>query len=1037
MMIVGAAALAVTSLTWSTGNAAPPADAPADQLSVYQGVVDAAGMNAIVALGVDRHELVITPADGTPGSVNVEVILSGAQAEQLARAGTELTVKGSNARAAAFATGGVFRPYSGPGGLREEMQAQAAAYPRIAKLEVIGRTVQGQDIVAVKVTKNARSVQDGKRPATVYVGAQHAREWITPEMVRRLLDHILSNYGTDRAITQLVDSTELWFVPVANPDGYDYTFVGDRLWRKNLRDNNNDGVIEPGDGVDLNRNLATRWGYDNEGSSPDPASETYRGASPNSEPETKALDRLFARIRPEFFVNYHSAAELLLHGIGWQVATPSPDDLIYEAMVGDDANPAVPGYDPDIAAELYTTNGDIDSHMQEKYGTLGFTPEMTTCETASAISPDDEWEPENCESGFNFPDDEELIQAEFAKNVPFALAVAKSALDPDDPVSVVGIDTPDFQVDGFPVSYGDTQTVAVVAKRALRDMKVEYRINGGRVKTTTVREWKGGERYGSENDVFYAEYRGSIKARAGDRVEVWFSAKQSSARNSRRVASEHFTYQVVQDTGHRVLVIANEDYTGVNPTYPPGTVAPKYLDEHVDALLANGETPDVWDVDAQGVPHDLGVLSHYDIVLWYLGDNRLTQDPEDEFTDFFGSPLPDMSVAERQQYLTIAVRDFLNDGGKLAYAGETTAYYGLFGSALGGIYYGLDGAPDQRCEVTFDPFSDCLLLADDFTQYYLGGYTRNPLSAAGVIGTSGDLSGGQALFGGQATVDNPVDEAGAFTATSDVLPVGQFPQFASGPVADYLGAQGPFIPIEGTTAAAAGHADDGYMRLARTFDLTAITGAQSPTFTAQFSIDTEQDYDHVIVEAHTVGQENWTTLPDLNGGTTSTPPAECEAGFLLAEHPNLTKYLTLGDPCTNTGTNGGEWNSFTGSYGGWIPVAFDLSAYAGQQVEIIVSYVTDPFTGGIGVLVDDTALQVDGTPTLTDGFEAGFVGWTVPGAPAGSPGNVVDFDLTVGLGGIHSVISTPDTLLFGFGLEQLENPTDRAAVVGAILNHLG
>ena len=81
-----------------------------------------------------------------------------------------------------------------------------------------------------------------------------------------------------------------------------------------------------------------------------------------------------------------------------------------------------------------------------------------------------------------------------------------------------------------------------------------------------------------------------------------------------------------------MLVIANEDYTGVNPTYPPGTTAPKYLDEHVAALEANGVTPDVWDVDAQGVPHDLGVLSHYDAVVWYLGDNRLTQDPEDELT---------------------------------------------------------------------------------------------------------------------------------------------------------------------------------------------------------------------------------------------------------------------------------------------------------------------------------------------------------------------------------------------------------------------
>ena len=57
---------------------------------------------------------------------------------------------------------------------------------------------------------------------------------------------------------------------MANPDGYDFTFTeGNRLWRKNLRDNNGDGQITVGDGVDLNRNFAEKWGYDNEGSSPD------------------------------------------------------------------------------------------------------------------------------------------------------------------------------------------------------------------------------------------------------------------------------------------------------------------------------------------------------------------------------------------------------------------------------------------------------------------------------------------------------------------------------------------------------------------------------------------------------------------------------------------------------------------------------------------------------------------------------------------------------------------------------------------------
>ena len=87
----------------------------------------------------------------------------------------------------------------------------------------------------------------------------------------------------------------------------------------------------------------------------------------------------------------------------------------------------------------------------------------------------------------------------------------------------------------------------------------------------------------------------------------------------------------------------------------------------------------------------------------------------------------------------MAVRDYLNEGGKLVYAGETAAYYGLLGGALGGIYYGLDGAPDQECAVTVDPFSDCLLLADDFTQYWLGTWGRTPVEAGGVVGTVGDL----------------------------------------------------------------------------------------------------------------------------------------------------------------------------------------------------------------------------------------------------------------------------------------------------------
>ncbi|MGA8046335.1 MAG: M14 family zinc carboxypeptidase [Dermatophilaceae bacterium] len=1043
LAIATTAALVMTGVSAPTLFATPSPGGGDDLLAVYTGTVDADGLAAIVGLGVDRHDIVAGPATGGPGEIEVEVILSSDQAAQLDAAGATLEQKSApQSRLRTFGVQQtVYDQYLGAGGIQEELVQRAADNATIARHVVIGQTVNGTDISAVRVTRNVGRVKEGQRPTTVFVGAQHAREWITPEMVRRLLDDILAGYGTDRRITDLVNSTEMWFVPVANPDGYDFTFEeGNRLWRKNLADNNGDGAITPGDGVDLNRNFATRWGYDNEGSSPGPASETYRGPEPSSEPETQALDALFARVTPQFLVNYHSAAELLLHGVGWQVATPSPDDVIYEAMVGDDADPAVPGYDPDISAELYTTNGETTGHMQEAYGTLGFTPEMSTCYTVSDAVPDDEWDAADCVSVFNFPDDEELIQAEYEKNVPFALAVAESALDPDDPVSVVDRDAEDFRVDSFEVSYGDPQPVSVTAKRAIRAKMLNYSVNGGATVRRPLTEWTGGERYGEDADDYYAEYRGLVQgAVPGDSVEVWFTGTATAADvgpgNAGPVESERFTYALVEDSGSPVLVVANEDYTGVNPDYPGTTTEPKYLAAHVAALEANGITPATWDVDAQGVPHHLGVLSHFDAALWYLGDNRLTQDPEDEFIEYFGGQLPDLAVAERQQYLTIAMRDYLNEGGKLAYAGETTGYYGLGGGIFGGIYYGLDGAPDQECVVTSDPFSDCLLLADDFTQYWMGASSRTPLSVESTSGTAPPFDGFEGTFGGPATVDNPLDEAGAFVTTSDVLPVDEFPQFESSGVTEY---PDPFAAVEGVWAAAAGHVDDGYQRLGRTFDLTALTAADAPAFTAQIAFDLESGYDNVLVEVRTLGTDppDWTTLEEAGAATSTALPTECEAGFYVGTHPQLLSYITLGDPCTTPGSTG-EWNAMTGSSDGWIPVSFDLTEYVGEEIELVVSYVTDPFTGGLGVIIDDTALVTTAGPSQQEGFETGFGAWSVLGAPDTSPANLSDWERADGLSNLFSGVTTPDTVMFGFGLEQLATDDQRADAVGRMLEHFG
>jgi hypothetical protein len=1017
-----ACALAVIStVALSTpGSARPPSDPAAgrDALEVYVGSLTPDQLELLSAVGVDRHELDTATPAGT-GAVAVEAILSHRQADRLTAQGVPLTVKKTTpalrARAAAEPT--VFRQYNTPGGLREELAATAKSFPKLAKLVTIGHSLRGVPIQAVKVTKNARSLPDGRRPAVLYLGAQHAREWITPEMNRRLMHHVLDGYGTDRQIARLVDTTELWFLPVANPDGYDFTFTeGNRQWRKNLRDNNRDGKITPGDGVDLNRNFAEKWGYDNEGSSSDPSSETFRGAGPNSEPETKALDGLLRRVGFETYVNYHSAAELLLYGVGWQVSTPSPDDQIGIALAGDDAKPAVPGYDPDISAELYTTNGDTDGHAEARYGALGFTAEMSTCTTISAIDPDDQWRPEDCASVFTFPDDEKLIADEVAKNVPFALSVAQSAKDPANPVSVVGRSTPDFVVDAFDTSYGSRQQVAVTARRSLRDVTMRYRINGGRTQTAGVERWRGGERYGSDGDRYFAELRGTVpRARKNDKVQVWFTGRKAG----RTVTSTPFTYTVSNDIGGDVLVLAAEDVSGISPAATDGAVSARYTDEHVTALRHAGYTTDVYDPDTRGrtAPHPLGVLSHYDAVVWETGDDVIPRAVGQ------AGGTASRSALETE----LAVRDYLNEGGKLLFGGR----YAGFAQAANGSYRYQPNGPGE-CADPADP--TCLPLLNDFQQYWLGAYTN---VSDGGTGESGPypLAGSSGRFTGFAGALNAAGSAGnqdhtaSFLTTSSFLPKATFPQFASAaPVEWQRPGAAPFDPYDGDWYLWSGQADTSYKRLTRTVDLSAATSGHLRFAT---SYDIEADWDFMFVEAHVVGSDDWTTLPDAGGHTATGTGDSCASG-ITGLHPFLGHYI--GEDCSGTGSTG-TWNATTGASNGWQDWDVDLSGYAGKQVEVSISYMSDWGSQGLGVFLDDVRIQVGGSTAQQTSFESDLGGWTVAGAPAGSGPNSSDFIRSRQAFDEGSVVTTKDTVYLGFGLEGLA-PAARDDLVRRSMRHL-
>ncbi|MER6996463.1 M14 family zinc carboxypeptidase [Streptomyces sp. NPDC000410] len=968
-LLIGALALAPLAAADAGGGDGGGDDG---SLSVWHAKVTKAQVPLLLAAGADGHELTEQVPD--KGTATIEMYLTGDQAEQLRGQGVSIaehSVPAAARKRISAAGDGIFRPYGGAGGLKEEILATAKANPSLTKVVSIGRTVNGQDILALKLTKGAKKYRDGAKPSTLYLSNQHAREWITPEMTRRLLHHYLASYGKDQRITRIVDSTELWFVLSANPDGYDYSHApdGERQWRKNLRDNNRDGKIAPGDGVDLNRNFSYKWGYDNEGSSPDPADETYRGTAAGSEPETRALDAFQKRIGFEYGINYHSAAQLILYGVGWQVGSPTPDDVLYKSLAGTPEKSAVPGYRPQIASELYTTNGEADGHAANANGMLMFTPEMSTCATVSRIDPNDAWEPADCASVFTFPDDEKLIQQEFAKNIPFALAVAESAAHPDRPSSPVGIEAPDFTPDAFTVSYtrGD-QEVSVTARKSLRDKELNYRVNGGRPHDEDLEPWKGGKTYGGHDNIRFDQYRAEVKgARPGDKVEVWFTGR---AADGNRVSSTPFTYTVAERPRADTLVLAEE-----------GAPA-KHTEAYTRALSDNGHKAAVWDVATQGTPHPLGVLSHFKTVVWYTGAGK-----------------PSGPVM-------FAVRDYLNEGGKLVNAGEESGGFVDIGRAD----------------------------SNDFAQYYLGAYHHAGLKTPPGFAGTGPFAGTQAVLGD--ATDNPLNAAGAYTVTSDTLDPKQFPQFAGAAAGDYPGVRTPFEPYEGTTFAAAEHADDSWTRLSRTVDLTGTPASAKPTLRFQLSYDTEKDYDNVVVEARTVGQDDWTTLPDTGGGTTSETPAECQEGFYINGHPFLAHYLTIqGDTCAPTGTTG-AWNRFTGSSNGWQPVSVDLSAYAGKQVELSISYITDPGTGGLGVFADDTSLVIGGTPQGEEGFETSLGPWSVTGPPAGSPENATAWARSPALFHSYAAVTTRDTVLLGFGLEHVKTATERKQIIGNALSKL-
>lgn len=285
-----------------------------------------------------------------------------------------------------------------------ELQQAELDHPEIFDLFSLGLSYQGREIWAGKISDNVGVDED--EPEVLFTHHQHAREHLTVEMALYTLGILTNEYGVDSQITDLVDNREVWLVFDLNPDGGEYDIATGtyRSWRKNRQPNSGSSAI----GTDLNRNWGYRWGCCG-GSSGTTSSETYRGASAFSAPETQVV-RNFVNSRVvngkqqiKVAIDFHTYQELILWPMGY-TTTDVPPDLTFDdwntMVTMGQAMAAMNGYTPEQSSDLYITDGTIVDWEYGQHGILNYTFEM--------------YPRTSTQGGFYPPD--EVIPAQTARN---------------------------------------------------------------------------------------------------------------------------------------------------------------------------------------------------------------------------------------------------------------------------------------------------------------------------------------------------------------------------------------------------------------------------------------------------------------------------------------------------------------------------------------------------------------------------------------------------------------------------------------------
>lgn len=232
----------------------------------------------------------------------------------------------------------------------------------ITSKQIIGYSNEDRPIYMVKISDNPTI--DENEPEVLYTALHHAREPMSMMQMFYFMYYLLENYNTNATVQYLVNNRQLYFIPVLNPDGYEYNRSinpsGGGMWRKNRR--NNGGSY----GVDLNRNYGpyNYWNAPNGGSSTSPSSDTYRGTAPFSEPETAAIRDFLASRKIKNALNYHTYSNLLIYPYG-ALSRETPDSVIFREYSADMTR--FNGYlcGTDMQTVGYSTRGNSDDYFYD------------------------------------------------------------------------------------------------------------------------------------------------------------------------------------------------------------------------------------------------------------------------------------------------------------------------------------------------------------------------------------------------------------------------------------------------------------------------------------------------------------------------------------------------------------------------------------------------------------------------------------------------------------------------------------------------